>query len=227
MRHFNYSTVLRSAELPNAREGSPEPWRRRIARSVGGVMNDGGEGFTLIELLVVLALIVILASVGLAQYKNSVIYSKQAVLKDDLFKLNEAIDQYYADKGQYPSSLESLVTDGYIRAIPVDPFTNSASSWQTVLGGTGPQQSHGPGRHYAAERVDGTRWTAPSTYDWKYVPRVDPQRQHDPVPLQTDCPENSRHRKTLSLFRTVYHEVTAARVHEEHRSIKAAFSVSS
>ena len=112
--------------------------RRRGPRSDGSSagsidrLKDRSAGFTLIELLVVLALIVILASVGLAQYKNSVIYAKEAVLKDDLFKLNEAIDRSYADKGQYPSSLDSLVSDGYLRAIPVDPFTNSASSWQTV-----------------------------------------------------------------------------------------------
>ena len=168
MRHFNYSTVLRSAELPNAREGSPEPWRRRIARSLGGVMNDSGEGFTLIELLVVLALIVILASVGLAQYKNSVTYSKQAVLKDDLFKLNEAIDQYYADKGQYPSSLDSLVSDGYIRAIPVDPFTNSASSWQTVPAEPDPNNPTAQGGIYAVQSgSDGTALDGTKYSDWK------------------------------------------------------------
>jgi general secretion pathway protein G len=89
-------------------------------------------GFTLIELLVVLSIIIILASVGLAQYKNSVMYAREAVLKDDLFKMREAIDQYYADKGKYPSALDSLVSDGYIRKLPDDPITNSSSSWQTV-----------------------------------------------------------------------------------------------
>ena len=127
--------------------------RRRLDRSV----KNPGAGFTLIELLVVLALIVILASVGLAQYKNSVIYAKEAVLKDDLFKLNEAIDQYYADKGQYPSSLDSLVTDGYIRAIPVDPFTNSASSWQTVPAEPDPNNPTALGGIYAVKSgSDGT-----------------------------------------------------------------------
>jgi general secretion pathway protein G len=89
-------------------------------------------GFTLIELVVVLSLIVILATVGLAQYKNSVIYAKEAVLKDDLFKMREAIDQYYADKGKYPNALDALVSDGYLRKLPDDPITNSSSSWQTV-----------------------------------------------------------------------------------------------
>ena len=135
-------------------------------RSIGR-KKDGTAGFTLIELLVVLTLIVILASVGLAQYKNSVIHSREAVLKDDLFKLNEAIDQYYADKGQYPSSLDSLVSDGYIRAIPVDPFTNSASSWQTDSVRTGPQQSHRSGRRVQVlSGSDGTALDGSKYADW-------------------------------------------------------------
>jgi general secretion pathway protein G len=89
-------------------------------------------GFTLIELMVVLSVIVILASMGLAQYRNSVVYASEAVLHQDLTLMRDAIDQYYADKGQYPGSLDALVTDGYLRKIPEDPFTKSASSWQTV-----------------------------------------------------------------------------------------------
>jgi general secretion pathway protein G len=90
-------------------------------------------GFTLIELLVVLSIMIILATVGLAQYKNSVIHAKEAVLRDDLFKMRDAIDQYYADKGKYPESLDSLVSDGYVRKLPDDPITNASSSWQTIL----------------------------------------------------------------------------------------------
>jgi general secretion pathway protein G len=90
------------------------------------------SGFTLIELLVVIALISILASMGMAQYKQGIVHAREAVLKTDLFDLRDAIDQYYADKNQYPGSLDSLVTDGYLRKIPVDPFTNAADSWQTV-----------------------------------------------------------------------------------------------
>ena len=89
-------------------------------------------GFTIIELLVVLALISILATMGMAQYRNGQIHAREAVLKTDLFDLRDAIDQYYADKGMYPSTLDALVTDGYIRKIPVDPITNTADSWQTV-----------------------------------------------------------------------------------------------
>ena len=89
-------------------------------------------GFTIIELLVVLALISILATMGMAQYRNGQIHAREAVLKTDLFDLRDAIDQYYADKGMYPSTLDALVTDGYIRKIPVDPITNTADTWQTV-----------------------------------------------------------------------------------------------
>lgn len=86
----------------------------------------------MIELLVVLSLLVILAGMGLSQYKTSVVHSREAVLKQDLFGMRDAIDQYYADKGQYPGTLDALVSDGYLRRIPEDPFTKSASSWQTV-----------------------------------------------------------------------------------------------
>ena len=93
---------------------------------------SGAAGFTLIELVVVLSIIVILSSIGLAQYKNGVIHASEATLKEDLFRMNDAIDQYYADKNQYPGSLDALVSEGYLRRIPDDPFTKSSSSWQTV-----------------------------------------------------------------------------------------------
>jgi general secretion pathway protein G len=90
------------------------------------------SGFTLIEMLVVMSLLVILAAMGMSQYKSSRIYAQEAVLKQDLFGMRDAIDQYYADKGQYPATLDSLVSDGYMRKIPDDPFTKSNSTWQTV-----------------------------------------------------------------------------------------------
>jgi general secretion pathway protein G len=90
------------------------------------------DGFTLIELLIVMALIVVLSSVALVGYQNSVVRAREATLMDDLFKLREAIDQYYADKQKWPAALQDLVTDGYVRRIPDDPMTNSADTWQTV-----------------------------------------------------------------------------------------------
>ncbi len=92
----------------------------------------GERGFTLIELMVVISLIVVLASMGLVQYRNSVVRAKEAALKEDLFRMRDAIDQYYADKNQYPGTLSSLVSDGYLRKVPEDPFTTSDSSWQEV-----------------------------------------------------------------------------------------------
>jgi general secretion pathway protein G len=90
------------------------------------------RGFSLIELMVVMSLIAILATMGLAQYRSSVVRAREAVLKEDLFRMRDAIDQFYADKGQYPSSLEALVSDGYLRKMPRDPFTESDASWQMV-----------------------------------------------------------------------------------------------
>lgn len=93
----------------------------------------GTGGFTLIELMIVMALIVVLAGVGLAVYGNSVTRAKEAALKENLFRMRDAIDQYYADKNRYPPTIETLVSDRYLRAIPVDPFTNSADTWSTTL----------------------------------------------------------------------------------------------
>lgn len=89
-------------------------------------------GFTLIELLVVMSLILILGTLALPQYRHSVLYTREAVLKEDLFRLRDAIDQYYADKGRYPETLDALVTDGYVRRVPVDPITQSEYTWQTI-----------------------------------------------------------------------------------------------
>ena len=90
------------------------------------------RGFTLIELMVVMSIIVTLATIGLVQYRQSVLFTKESVLKDDLFKMKEAIDQYYADKNQYPPALDDLVSAGYLRKMPKDPFTGSESSWQAI-----------------------------------------------------------------------------------------------
>jgi general secretion pathway protein G len=69
---------------------------------------------------------------GVVMYRNSVVRTKEAVLREDLFRMRDAIDQYYADKAKYPASLESLVSDGYLRQVPKDPITNSSETWVTV-----------------------------------------------------------------------------------------------
>ena len=94
--------------------------------------NTGARGFTMIEMLIVMTLIIILASVGMVGYKSSVKRSEEAVLKENLFRMRDAIDQYYADKTKYPSGLEDLVSDGYIREVPTDPMTKSKDTWQTT-----------------------------------------------------------------------------------------------
>lgn len=96
------------------------------------------RGFTLIELMIVMSLIVVLAGISLAVHANSQTRAREAVLKEDLFRLRDTIDQYYADKNAYPPALDALVSDRYLRAIPVDPFTNSAETWQTIMSETDP-----------------------------------------------------------------------------------------
>jgi general secretion pathway protein G len=91
------------------------------------------RGFTLVELLVVISMISILAAMGVVQYRNSVRRTQEATLKKNLFEMRDVIDQYYADKGKYPSSLDTLVSDGYLRRIPVDPMTQSVDTWETVM----------------------------------------------------------------------------------------------
>ena len=90
------------------------------------------RGFTLIELLVVASILIVLAAMALVQYRNGVIRAREGVLMTDLFHMRDAIDQYYADKTQYPSTLDALVTDGYLRKIPDDPFTRSSTTWQAI-----------------------------------------------------------------------------------------------
>lgn len=90
------------------------------------------RGFTIIELMVVVSLIVVLASIGLMSYQTSVQRGREAVLREDLFRMRDAIDQFYVDKGKYPTELSELVSAGYLRAIPVDPMTGQAETWQLV-----------------------------------------------------------------------------------------------
>jgi general secretion pathway protein G len=125
------------------------------------------SGFTLIELMVVISLIVILSSLGLVQYRHSIVYSQEAVLRDDLNKMRDAIDQYYADKNAYPESLDALVSDGYIRALPRDPFTKSETTWTTVPSEPDPANpTAAPGVYDVKSGSDSTAADGSKYSDW-------------------------------------------------------------
>lgn len=88
-----------------------------------------GKGFTLVELLVVLAIIAMLLSLAAPRYFNSLDNSKEAVLRENLATTRQALDKYYGDNGKYPEMLDDLVAKKYLRSLPVDPFTDNATSW--------------------------------------------------------------------------------------------------
>jgi len=94
--------------------------------------NGRRPGFTLIEMIIVFTLIGILVGLGLPQYQTAAKRAREAVLKEDLFQFRKLIDQYYLDKRTYPASLQTLVEEKYLRTIPADPITNSATTWVEV-----------------------------------------------------------------------------------------------
>jgi general secretion pathway protein G len=98
-------------------------------------------GFTLLELMIVITIIIILAAVVLPLYQRTILSTREAVLRDDLFKLRTLLDQYAADKQKLPQSLEDLVTGGYMRELPKDPITGQ-TDW-TVITGEDPNSSNG------------------------------------------------------------------------------------
>jgi len=120
----------------------------------------GGQGFTLIELLVVLAIVALLLTIAVPRYYGSLDKSKEAVLKENLFQLRDAIGKYHADKGKYPESLESLAADKYLRKVPLDPITESSTTWLVVpptdpqKGGVYDVKSGAPGK-----AIDGSEFS--------------------------------------------------------------------
>ena len=125
------------------------------------------RGFTLIELLVVMTVLVVLAGMGMAQYRNAVRASQEAVLKENLFRMRDAMDQFYADKQKWPSDLAELVSEGYLREIPEDPITRSKDTWQTKTAepdGNNPASSIGIDNVFSGSEetaLDGSRYA-----DW-------------------------------------------------------------
>lgn len=90
------------------------------------------RGFTLIELLVVMAILATLLTIAVPRYFGSLERSKEASLKMSLHVMREAIDKFYADRGRYPGGLNELVDKRYLRALPVDPFTDSTETWRVL-----------------------------------------------------------------------------------------------
>ena len=96
-------------------------------------MNRRRSGFTLVELMIVMAIIAVLMSVAIPIYNRSIIRAKESVLKNNLFTMRTSIDEYTYDKQKAPQTLNDLVTDGYMRQIPVDPMTGTADSWKIIM----------------------------------------------------------------------------------------------
>jgi general secretion pathway protein G len=96
-------------------------------------MNRRRFGFTLVELMIVMAIIAVLMSVAIPIYSRSIVRAKESVLKNNLFTMRTVIDEYTYDKQKAPQSLNDLVSDGYMRQIPVDPITGTADSWRIIM----------------------------------------------------------------------------------------------
>ena len=107
---------------------SGEPLRRSPARLV-----DRRHGFTLIELMIVMAIIAVLMSIAVPIYTRSITRAKESVLRNNLFTMRTVIDEYTYDKQKAPQNLQDLVSEGYLRQIPVDPMTGSADSWKVIM----------------------------------------------------------------------------------------------
>jgi len=99
----------------------------------GDLTRGSARGFTLIELMIVMTIVTILVSIAVPLYQKSVLRAKESVLKQNLFTLRTVIDEYTYDKQKAPQMLEDLVSEGYLRQVPLDPITGSNRSWQIIM----------------------------------------------------------------------------------------------
>lgn len=118
-------------------------------------------GFTLIELVVVMAIVGLLLGIAAPRYFRSLEKSRETVLQQNLSLTREALDRYYGDHGEYPSSLETLVSDRYLRRLPLDPITRRSDTWTTVSSGDPEKGGISDIRSGAAGKArDGTPYSA-------------------------------------------------------------------
>ncbi len=122
-------------------------------------------GFTLLELMIVISVIIILAAITLPQYQKTIMHTRETVLKDDLRKMRSLIDQFAADKARLPQSLEELASEGYMREIPVDPFTGqkdwaitSGEDPNSLTGETGMTDVHSASTEVSTEGTPYNEW---------------------------------------------------------------------
>jgi general secretion pathway protein G len=106
---------------------------RTIANPQSAIRDPQSKGFTLLELMIVISVIIILAVIVMPQYLRTVQQAREATLRDTLFQTRKMIDQYAADKGRLPQTLDDLVTAGYLREVPIDPMTESRD-WNVETG---------------------------------------------------------------------------------------------